>query len=142
MSGSVTRPAPTHPPGARPRRVTGRRLLTEKQVRRAVYSLSLVAAVLVLGTLGFEAIAGLGLVDAVYFESMLATGQGPPLALTSDAAKLFASLMAFVSVGSVLTSVVFTLGPIVARLWHEAVERAEREIREVERELEGRDPPA
>ncbi len=97
--------------------------------------------VLIVGTLGFHAIAGLGLVDAIYFESMLATGQGPPLPLSSDSAKLFASLMAFVSVGSVLTSVVFTLGPIGARLWHEAVRRAEQEIREVEQELEGRDPP-
>lgn len=79
----------------------------------------------------------MGFIDAFYFESMLATGQGPPFPLTSDTAKLFASVMAFVSIGSVLTSVVFTLGPIVSKLWHEAAERVEQEVRIVGEELDG-----
>lgn len=117
----------THPPR--------RPLLSPKHVRRAALALSVVAVVLVVGTFGFYAIAGVGWVDAFYFESMLATGQGPPFPLTTDAAKIFASVMAFVSVGSVLTSVFFTLGPIAMRLWHEVAQHVEDEVRLVEEEL-------
>ena len=105
--------------------------------RRAVYALSLLAAVLVVGTVGFRLTAGLDWVDAFYFESMLATGQGPPFPLTTDTSKIYASVMAFVSVGSVITTVVFSLGPIVARTWHEAAQRVEREARRLEKDLRG-----
>ncbi len=129
---------PRAPPATSPSRPRSRAPLPRTRVRRAVYSLVAVAIVLVVGTLGFHAIANVGYVDAFYFESMLATGQGPPFVLVTDEAKLFASVMAFVSLGSVLTSVVFTLGPIVSRMWHEAAERVEREFRTVEKELEDR----
>ncbi|MGP8078118.1 MAG: hypothetical protein ACLQD8_03815 [Thermoplasmata archaeon] len=92
--------------------------------------------VLAIGTIGFHAVAGTDLVDSFYFESMLATGQGPPSALTTDAAKLFASGMAFLSVGTVVTTLVLNLGPILARLWREGVELAEREVRKLEGEVE------
>ncbi len=112
-----------------------RRSSRRTHVRRAVYALLGVGVVLVIGTFGFHAVANLDYVDAFYFESMLATGQGPPFPLTSDGAKLFASLMAFVSVGSVLTTVVFAFGPMVVRLWHEVAERVETEVRKVEEDL-------
>jgi hypothetical protein len=81
--------------------------------------------VVIVGTSGFRAIEGMGWVDAFYFESMLATGQGPPIQLTTDAGKIIASVMGFVSVGSVITSLVFTLVPIISQLWKEGLERIE-----------------
>jgi hypothetical protein len=69
---------------------------------------------------------------------MLATGQGPPLQLNTDAGKIFASVMAFVSVGSVVTTLVFTLGPIFAMIWRESIEKAEREAKKLEKEIEGK----
>ncbi len=105
--------------------------------RRAIYALSLLLTVLVVGTVGFRLAAGLDWVDAFYFESMLATGQGPPFPLTTDASKIYASVMAFVSVGSVITTVVFALGPVVARIWRETAQRVEREARHLESELKG-----
>lgn len=110
------------------------------RTRRAIYALLGIAVVLVVGTVGFHAIAGLGWVDAFYFESMLATGQGPPLVLTTDASKLFASLMAFISVGSVVSAILLTLGPIIIQLWRETVELVEQETREIEREILGKGP--
>jgi hypothetical protein len=131
-SGAVSHPAAP---------VRARTSLRRTRIRRAVYSLVAVAIVLVAGTIGFHGVAGLGWVDAFYFESMLATGQGPPLTLTTDSAKIFASLMAFISVGSVLTSIVFTLGPIAARVWRDWSERMELEVRKVEDEIRGPHPP-
>jgi hypothetical protein len=109
--------------------------LPRRRVRRAIYSLIAVVIVLTIGAVGFHFIAGLGPVDSLYFECMLATGQGPPLVLTSDAAKLFASLMAFLSIGTVLTTLVLNLGPVMGQLWREGIESAEHELRKVEREV-------
>lgn len=110
--------------------------------RRLAYALLGIGVVLAAGTLGFHVIANLSPVDSFYFESMLATGQGPPITLTSDDAKLFASVMAFVSVGSVVTTLLFAVGPIVRKYWKEGLERAEEEVRtithDVEREFAGR----
>jgi hypothetical protein len=103
--------------------------------RRAFYAFSGIAAVMVVGTIGFHQIEGMNWVNAVYFESMLATGQGPPIQLTTDEGKIFASVMAFVSVGSVITALVVTLIPIISQLWREGWERAEKDVKKLERDL-------
>lgn len=103
------------------------RSLPRSAVRRALYSVLAVALAETIGTVGFHVIEGARWIDAFYFESMLATGQGPPFTLVTDAGKIFASIMAFVSVGSVLGAVVFSVGPVVAQLWHESIEAARRE---------------
>ncbi len=103
------------------------------------YAVSAIAAVMVVGTVGFHQFEGMGWVDAFYFESMIATGQGPPITLVTNAGKVFASVMAFVSVGSVISALLITLAPILSQLWREGIERAERDARRVERELAGKD---
>jgi hypothetical protein len=57
----------------------------------------------------------------------------------TNAGKVFASVMAFVSVGSVISALLITLAPILSQLWREGIERAERDARRVERELAGKD---
>ncbi|MCI4352394.1 MAG: hypothetical protein L3K14_03285 [Thermoplasmata archaeon] len=112
--------------------------LTRSAVRRLAYGLLGIGAVLVIGAFGFHLVAGLSAVDSIYFESMLATGQGPPLTLTSDTAKLFASLMAFISVGSVVSTLLFAVGPVVRQIWHDSLVYVEQEARVLEHELERR----
>jgi len=91
--------------------------------------------VLAIGTVGFHLVAQTNAVNSFYFESMLATGQGPPFPLTTDSAKLFASGMAFLSVGTVVSALIINLGPLLGRLWREGIELAEKEIRKVEGEV-------
>ena len=112
--------------------------LSPSRRRRVFYALSLIVAVMIVGTLGFHQIEGMNWVDSVYFESMIATGQGPPIPLTTDAGKIFASAMAFVSVGSVITAMLVTLVPIVSALWREGWEKAEKEAKVLERDLTAR----
>ncbi|HVC27718.1 MAG TPA: hypothetical protein VND40_06105 [Nitrososphaerales archaeon] len=102
---------------------------------RVFYAFSGIAAVMVVGIVGFHQIEGMNWVNAFYFESMLATGQGPPLTLNTDAGKLFASVMGFVSVGAVFTTLVITLAPIVAQLWREGLDRVEKDAKTLEREF-------
>jgi hypothetical protein len=106
--------------------------VTRSEVRRAVYAIAAVLAAEVVGTIGFRVIEGVAWINAFYFESMLATGQGPPFTLNTDAGKIFASIMGFVSVGSVLSAVIFVVGPIAIRLWHEGMQAAEAEARRIE----------
>jgi hypothetical protein len=91
--------------------------------------------VIIIGTLGFHSIEGMGYVDAFYFESMLATGQGPPLTLVTDSGKIFASVMAFVSVASVASGILLILGPILAKLWRGGLEHVEKEAKALEGEI-------
>lgn len=107
-------------------------------LRRVFYGVSVIVVIMIIGTIGFHLLEGMNYVNAVYFESMLATGQGPPLTLTTDAGKIFASIMAFISVGSVITTLVFTLGPILTMMWREGIDRAELEVRKIEGEIEGK----
>jgi len=113
-------------------------MYTRKALRRVAYAFSLIIAVMIVGIVGFHYIEGMDYVDAVYFESMLATGQGPPLTLATDNGKIFASIMAFVSVGSVLTTLVYTLGPLATSIWREGIERVEKEAKSAEKEIEGK----
>ena len=94
-----------------------------------------IAVVMIVGVVGFREIEGMNLVNAIYFESMLATGQGPPFPLNTDTGKIFASVMAFVSVGSVITTLVFTLAPIFGVIWREALDMGEAEARKIEEGL-------
>ena len=103
--------------------------------RRLFYAISGIVLVMAIGILGFHQIEGMDWVNALYFESMLATGQGPPLALTTDSGKIFASVMGFVSVGAVITSFVVTLVPLISQLWRESLERVERDAKALERDL-------
>jgi hypothetical protein len=105
------------------------------RTRRLFYAVSGIALVMVIGIVGFHQIEGMDWVNAVYFESMLATGQGPPLALTTDSGKIFASVMGFVSVGAVITSFVVTLVPIISQLWRESLERVEKDAKVLEKDL-------
>lgn len=97
--------------------------------RRGAYSLALVASVMTVGTLGLHALEGESLLDAFYVMSMIATAQGPATTPATAAGKLFLSLMAFVSVGSVIAALGFLFGPFFGQLWTIGKERMEEEAR-------------
>lgn len=108
-------------------------------LERASYSIGLVAAVVFVGTVSMHLIEGWSYLDAFYFTSMIATGQGPPpnLAPSSAVGKVFTSVLAFVSVGTVVAALVFLFGPFLSRVIKAGVEKVE----EVEREVEGHQRP-
>ncbi len=132
-SKPLGRPSVTAPGGSSSVALRARRHARRR--RRVTYSLLAIGVVLVIGTAGFYELTGTGWVNSFYFECMLATGQGPPFTLVSSGAKLFAAFMAFVSVGTVVSTLIVNLGPVIGRLWREGIEEAERELRRVDRHL-------
>lgn len=99
-------------------------------VRRGLYSLALVCSVLILGTVGFHLTEGSSYIDAFYLSSMIATAQGPSQPLLTHAGKLFASALAFLSIGSVVAAAGFLFGPFMGQLWRIGHERGEKEDKE------------
>jgi voltage-gated potassium channel len=110
--------------------------------RRAVYALSLIAAVVIIGTVAMHAIEGWSYLDSFYFTSFIATGQGPPSNLQPDnpLGKVFSSVLAFVSVGTVITALLFLFGPFLGRVLREGEEKLEEIGREVREREKGETP--
>ena len=96
-------------------------------LKRGLYSLALVAAVLVVWTVGFHVIEGDSYVDAFYQISMIATAQGLSDVPPTAAGKIFAAAMAFISVGAVVAASGFLFGPFLGQLWRVGHERWEEE---------------
>ena len=101
--------------------------------KRGVFSCGLVASVMLVGTLGMHLIERMPYIDAFYFMSMIATAQGSAVTPSTTAGKLFASCMAFVSVGIVVAALGFLLGPFFGQLWKIGVELLEEEAERLER---------
>jgi len=99
--------------------------------RRTLYALLLLAAVMIVGTEGLHMIEGWSYIDSVYFMSLLATTQGPAEIPRTDTGKIFASIMAFVSVGAALSSAAFIFGPAFGKLMKEGVFFIENEERRI-----------
>lgn len=85
-------------------------------INRALISFALVGTVLAIGTIGFHYIEGYSYISFFYFVSMLATAEGPATTPITAAGKIFASLIAFISVGSVVFALGFIFGPFFGRL--------------------------
>ena len=60
--------------------------------------------------------------------SMIATAQGPSVVPATAAGKIFASMMAFVSIGFVVAALGFLFGPFLGLLWRIGHDRFEEEI--------------
>ena len=105
--------------------------------KRAAYSFILIAAIVAAGTATMHAIEGWSYIDSFYFTSFIATGQGPPgnLVVSDAAGKIVASVLAFVSVGTVITALLFLFGPFLGRV----LRAGEEKVEEIEREIEHRD---
>lgn len=89
--------------------------------RLAVYiaaAISLTLVALFIGIAGYHWFAGLNWVDALLNASMILGGMGPVNPLTTDGAKIFASVYALLS-GLVFIAVIgIVLSPIAHRMLH------------------------
>ncbi len=78
---------------------------------------------MVIGTTGMRHFEKMTYLDAFYFMSMIATAQGPMMIPVTTGGKLFAALMAFLSVGTVVAALGFLFGPFMGKLWKIGAEK-------------------
>ena len=97
--------------------------------KRTLFSLILIFSVMTIGTIGMHLLEKMPYLDAFYFMSMLATAQGPTLMPATAAGKIFASIIAFISVGTVITALGFLFGPLLGQLGHVGVMHLEKDLK-------------
>ena len=99
-------------------------------LHRGLYSLGSVGFILFLGTACLHFIEGFSYVDAFYFTSMIATGQGPASTISpvTVSGKLFTCFLAFISVGVMVASLGFLFGPFLGKLWKVGITKFEEEL--------------
>ena len=95
--------------------------------KRGAYSLGLVISIVFVGTLGFHLIEGSSYLDAFYLTSMIATAQGPAQVPATPPGKIFAAMMAFISMGAVVAAAGFLFGPFLGQLWRIGHDRWDKE---------------
>jgi hypothetical protein len=103
--------------------------------RRSAWALLAIFIVMTIGTVGVKELdKQFGWIYSFFFMSMVATGQGPPQNVTGDIAEIFVSIMAFISVGTLITSIGVIFGPFFGYLLHKGVRFSEKEIEKLENE--------
>jgi hypothetical protein len=107
-------------PGFEHRRqpVLSRHLFIRRQLRFFGYASAIITISLLIGTVGYCLLGGLGFVDGLYNASMILTGMGPINAMQTDGAKIFASFYALYSGVAFLTTSAILLAPAIHRLLH------------------------
>jgi len=96
-----------------PHRAFVRRVLTYSGV-----AFSLILVSVGIGILGYHFIGGLDWIDSMYNASMILTGMGPVDQMTTESAKIFASLYALFSGIVFLSTVAVFFAPFAHRLMH------------------------
>ena len=104
--------------------------------RKTLYSIAILALVLAVGTEGIHVLEGWTYIDSFYFMSLLATTQGPSASPKTDTGKIFASVMAFVSVGAALSAVAFVFGPLFGTFLKEGIDYVEKEAEKIRAKVE------
>ena len=105
------------------KRIRNKNILPPKEfakrvVRYSVFSICLLIFSIGIGILGYHFIGKLGWIDSIYNASMILTGMGPVNEMTTDAAKLFASIYAIFSGVVFLSTVAVFFAPFAHRLMH------------------------
>ena len=96
--------------------------------RRALIAIVAVIVVMAVGTVGTRLLTGWAWIDSFYFMSMIATAQGPPNAPPNFWSKIFVAIMAFISIGTLITAIGTIFGPFLGYLFHKGTRFAEKEL--------------
>lgn len=103
--------------------------------RRAFYAVLVLGVVMAVGTLGMMNLEGWGLVDSFYFMALIATAEGPAATPATDAGKIFAAVMAFVSIGAVISAITFAFGPLFGSALKQGIVHVEKEEEKLREKL-------
>ena len=95
-----------------------RGLFLKRVATHAAIAAAFLLASLLAGILGYRFLAGLTWIDALLNASMILAGMGPVDNLTSDSAKLFASIYALYSGVAFLAISALIFAPFAHRLLH------------------------
>jgi hypothetical protein len=105
---------------------------------RTLWALIAIFVIMIVGTVGIKELTGWHWVQSFYFMAMLATAEGPPETPPGIAASIFAAVMAFVSIGTLITAAGVIFGPYLGYLFHKGMAFSEKEFQKLEAERKGK----
>jgi hypothetical protein len=79
---------------------------------------------------------GWGLVDSFYFMALIATAEGPAATPATAAGKIFAAVMAFLSIGAAISAITFTFGPLFGSALKQGLAHVEKEEEKLKERIE------
>jgi hypothetical protein len=106
--------------------------------KRAFFSIVVLGIVMAIGTFGMMVLEGWDSVTSFYFMSLLATAEGPAQAPVTVPGKIFASIMAFFSIGAAISAITFTFGPLFGSILKEGFAYVEKEEDKLKARLENK----
>lgn len=89
-----------------------------RMFRYSMFAFGLIACSVLGGTVGYHILGNISWLDSFYMASMILTGMGPVVEMTSPAAKLFSSIYALYSGVAFLSITAVFFAPIIHRLLH------------------------
>ena len=101
-----------------------RRHFVTRVLRYAFWASAIIVVSLLIGMIGYRGFAGIGWVDAFYNASMILTGMGPGLDITTLAPERQDGVMIFAGIYALYSGVVFlaasglVLSPLLHRFFH------------------------
>lgn len=98
--------------------LAGRKVFLNRMLMFSLFGIVFIFLSLLVGAIGYRHYASLSWVDGFYNASMILTGMGPVANLTTDDAKIFATLYSIYSGVAFLTSIGVIFAPLVHRLFH------------------------
>jgi len=109
--------------------------------KRAIFAIAILGLVMAVGTIGMMILEGWDLVTSFYFMSFLATAEGPAQSPMTVGGKIFASFLAFLSIGAAISAITFTSGPLFGSIFKEGFAYVEREEDKLKTRLERKAHP-
>lgn len=86
--------------------------------RFGLFAILLILISLAIGMMGYHHLAKLNWIDSFYMASMILTGMGPTIEMTSNSAKIFSSIYALYSGVAFLSICAVFFTPIIHRFLH------------------------
>lgn len=90
----------------------------QRVLKNILVALAIMLVCLVIGVLGYHYSANIPWLDAVHNASMILSGMGPVVEITTDAGKWFSSAYALFSGVIFITNVGIILAPALHRIYH------------------------
>jgi hypothetical protein len=97
--------------------------------KRTAIALFAILAIMTFGTVVMKEMTGWRWITAFYFMAMLGTAEGPPITPPTFWSQIFAGVMAFVSIGTLITASGIIFGPALGYLFSKGRRFADEEFK-------------
>jgi hypothetical protein len=90
----------------------------QRMMKNLAFGIMIIFLCLIIGILGYHYTAHIGWLDSLHNASMILSGMGPVVEITTDAGKWFSSFYALFSGVVFITNIGFILAPAIHRFFH------------------------